>query len=227
MREAVERGVEVVVYSDFRLDCDKQTGVLRKEAVAGRKALTENGIKLILLKGIHNKSLAIDDSVLVEGSFNWLSARRNGSYSRHECSVKLISPEAAKHISNLRKELGAIEPESVLFEPIPVSVTKQEQVGNKICPSFFDADPVNNCTDEDLAGFEERIRQLGIKKTDVSESIMRVRKQYPRHYETWSDEECRILQDFMQKTNDLNLFCSCFQRTPGSIRIKVEGMNQN
>ena len=227
MREAVERGVEVVVYSDFRLDCDKQTGVLRKEAVAGRKALTENGVKLILLKGIHNKSLAIDDSVLVEGSFNWLSARRNGSYSRHECSVKLISPEAAKHISNLRKELGAIEPESVLFEPIPVSVTKQEQVGNKICPSFFDADPVNNCTDEDLAGFKKRIRQLGIKKTDVSESIMRVRKQYPRHYETWSDEEYRILQEFMQKTNDLNLFCSCFQRTPGSIRIKVEGMNQN
>ncbi|MTU94541.1 hypothetical protein GMD70_15710, partial [Parabacteroides merdae] len=174
-----------------------------------------------------NKSLAIDDPVLVEGSFNWLSARRNGSYSRHECSVKLISPEAAKHISNLRKELGAIEPESVLFEPIPVSVTKQVQVGNKICPGFFDADPVNNCTDEDLAGFEERIRQLGIKKTDVSESIMRVRKQYPRHYETWSDEEYRILQEFMQKTNDLNLFCSCLQRTPGSIRIKVEGMNQN
>ncbi|MFQ6929049.1 MAG: hypothetical protein ACLRS8_16015 [Parabacteroides merdae] len=113
------------------------------------------------------------------------------------------------------------------FRPIPVSVTKQEQVGNKICLGFFDADPVNNCTDEDLAGFKERIRQLGIKKTDVSESIMRVRKQYPRHYETWSDEECRILQEFMQKTNDLNLFCSCFQRTPGSIRIKVEGMNQN
>ena len=80
---------------------------------------------------------------------------------------------------------------------------------------------------KDLVGFKERIRQLGIKKTDVSESIMRVRKQYPRHYETWSDEEYRILQEFMQKTNDLNLFCSCFQRTPGSIRIKVEGMNQN
>ena len=74
-----------MVYSDFRLDCDKQTGVLRKETVAGRKALAENGVKLILLKGIHNKSLAIDDSVLVEGSFNWLSERRNGSYSRHEC----------------------------------------------------------------------------------------------------------------------------------------------
>ena len=44
MREAVERGVEVVVYSDFRLDCDKQTGALRKETVAGRKALAENGV---------------------------------------------------------------------------------------------------------------------------------------------------------------------------------------
>lgn len=190
MRETVERGVEVVVYSDFRLDCDKQTGLLGKEADAGRKALVENGIKLILLKGIHNKLLAIDDSVLVEGSFNWLSASRNGIYSRHECSVKLISPEATKHISNLRKELDAIEPESVLFEPIPVSVTKQVQVGNKNCPGFFDAEPVNHCTDEEMVGFKERIRQLGVKKTDVSESIMRVRKQYPRHYETWSDEEC-------------------------------------
>ena len=50
MREAVERGVEVVVYSDFRLDCDKQTGALRKETVAGRKALAENGVKLILVE---------------------------------------------------------------------------------------------------------------------------------------------------------------------------------
>lgn len=227
MREAVERGVEVVVYSDSRLDYNGQTGSLREEADAGRKALVENGIKLILLKGIHNKSLAIDDSVLVEGSFNWLSASRDEAYSRHECSVKLLSPEAAKHISNLMKELDAIEPESVFFKPVPVSVPKRLPVENKICPGFFDADPVNTCTDEDIAGFKQRIRQLGIQKTDVSESIMKVRKQSPRHYEPWSDEECRILQELMQKTNDLNIFCSCLQRTPRSIRIKVEGMDQD
>lgn len=53
MWAAVERGVEVVVYSDSRLDYNGQTGLLREEADAGRKALVENGAKLVLLKGIH------------------------------------------------------------------------------------------------------------------------------------------------------------------------------
>lgn len=214
IRETVRRGVEVVVYSDSRLDYNGRTGLLKEEANAGRQALIENGVKLVLLKGIHNKSLAIDNDVLVEGSFNWLSASRDEVYSRHECSIKLLHPEATKHISNLVKELDRIEPEAVLFEPLPVFA------------GFFDADPIDACTDADLADFKRRILQLEIQKKNVSESIRKTRERYPRHYEPWSEEECRILQELMQKTNDIEIFCACLQRTPNSIRIKVEGKNQ-
>ena len=214
IRETVRRGVEVVVYSDSRLDYNGRTGLLKEEANAGRQALIENGVKLVLLKGIHNKSLAIDNDLLVEGSFNWLSASRDEVYSRHECSIKLLHPEATKHISNLVKELDRIEPEAVFFEPLPVFA------------GFFDADPIDACTDADLADFKRRIQQLEIQKKNVSESIRRTRERYPRHYEPWSEEECRILQELMQKTNDIEIFCACLQRTPNSIRIKVEGKNQ-
>ena len=112
------------------------------------------------------------------------------------------------------KELDRIEPEAVLFEPLPVFA------------GFFDADPIDACTDADLADFKRRILQLEIQKKNVSESIRKTRERYPRHYEPWSEEECRILQELMQKTNDIEIFCACLQRTPNSIRIKVEGKNQ-
>lgn len=64
---------------------------LLSHAKDGRNALIESGVTLIEVKGIHNKSLAIDNHTLIEGSFNWLSANRHKEYSRHECSIIVSS----------------------------------------------------------------------------------------------------------------------------------------
>lgn len=71
--------------------------------------MIESGVTLIEVKGIHNKSLAIDNHTLIEGSFNWLSANRHKEYSRHECSIIVSSFQADEYINNLIKELESRE----------------------------------------------------------------------------------------------------------------------
>ena len=82
---------------------------LLSHAKDGRNALIESGVTLIEVKGIHNKSLAIDNHTLIEGSFNWLSANRHKEYSRHECSIIVSSFQADEYINNLIKELESRE----------------------------------------------------------------------------------------------------------------------
>ena len=66
-------------------------------------------LTLIEVKGIHNKSLAIDNHTLIAGSFHWLSATRHKEYSRHECSIIVSSFQADEYINNLIKELESRE----------------------------------------------------------------------------------------------------------------------
>lgn len=98
IQEAVKRGVEVVVYTDHYLD--KKEGVLRENAAKGRQALAENHVCLQILKGIHNKTLVVDDCLFAEGSFNWLSASRNKKDARYECSIQVYAPAATEYIEN-------------------------------------------------------------------------------------------------------------------------------
>lgn len=86
-----------------------ETNQLLSRAEEGRNILIENGATLIEVKGIHNKSLAIDNHTLIEGSFNWLSANRHKEYSRHECSIVVSSVQADEYINNLIKELESRE----------------------------------------------------------------------------------------------------------------------
>ncbi len=65
IQEAVNRGVEVVVYTDHYLD--KKNGLWKEESLKARRALVENHVSLRILKGIHNKTLVVDDCLLVEG----------------------------------------------------------------------------------------------------------------------------------------------------------------
>lgn len=109
IRHTVQRGVNVTVYTDSSLDYDTKTNQLLSRAEEGRNILIENGATLIEVKGIHNKSLAIDNHTLIEGSFNWLSANRHKEYSRHECSIVVSSVQADEYINNLIKELESRE----------------------------------------------------------------------------------------------------------------------
>jgi len=108
IQKAVSKNVEVYVYTDKFLDTPN--GKLKKSSEEGRKALIEAGAKLSILNGIHNKALAIDENVLIEGSFNWLSAVRDNKniYFRHEVSQIIKGNEAKLQIAQLLNELSLV-----------------------------------------------------------------------------------------------------------------------
>ena len=212
IQEAVKRGVEVVVYTDHYLD--KKEGVLRENAAKGRQALAENHVCLQILKGIHNKTLVVDDCLFAEGSFNWLSASRNKKDARYECSIQVYAPAATEYIEKLKKELEDIEVEAVIYNPPERNIP---------CPGFFQSPFYNTCMDDTLEHFRQQIRQLGISKDISSASVQELRKKHPRHGEPWTEEEVQIIRQLMNYTNDLRVFTDCLQRSERSIRYKVEG----
>lgn len=89
IKTAIERGVCVKIITDEYLDM--VNGRLKDSAEAGRNILRKAGAKLIVYKGIHNKTICVDNKLLIEGSFNWLSSVRdeNSPYCRKETSVML------------------------------------------------------------------------------------------------------------------------------------------
>jgi hypothetical protein len=69
-----------------------------------KEILTNAGANVILVNRVHSKIITIDDRIIVEGSFNWLSASRHEGFDREECSIIYTG----KHVS--RFILEAIEP---------------------------------------------------------------------------------------------------------------------
>lgn len=107
IRKATQQGIEVLVFTDGYLDT--QFGRLKDRTQRGRTILTESGANLIIKNGIHNKALAIDDDVLIEGSFNWLSATRDvtSPYYRREVSVVVQTEKTQQFIQDLLEFLEA------------------------------------------------------------------------------------------------------------------------
>jgi hypothetical protein len=87
LTKAVKRGVNVLVITSVDLNRDED-GQLKKNFVLAESALQKTGCRVVRANRVHNKTLAVDDGWLIEGSFNWLSAVRDGnhSYSRREIS---------------------------------------------------------------------------------------------------------------------------------------------
>lgn len=212
IQEAVERGVEVVVYTDHYLG--KEHGLWREDTLKARRVLVENHVSLRILKGIHNKSLAVDDSLLVEGSFNWLSANRDKEKARHECSIRVQFPAAATYIERLEQELSQIETETVFYRP---------QGGEGFSPDFFRPPFHNTCPQSLLAHVREQVGRLGVPAVSSQESVRQLREKAPRHGAFWTDEEMQLVWELMNYTNVLNVFTDCLQRSERSIRYKVEG----
>lgn len=106
---AIKRKVDVVIYTDSFLD--KSGLSLKNSAKRGRKALTDAGVKLRIVNGIHNKTLCRDSDLLVEGSFNWLSAIRNpeNRFHRHEVSLCYHGKEVKNLIDEVLEEMEKLE----------------------------------------------------------------------------------------------------------------------
>lgn len=109
IEECVAKNIEVIIYTDNCLDMIN--GQLKSSSRQGREALEAAGAELRILNGIHNKALVIDENVLIEGSFNWLSAVRdkNNIHFRYEVSQIIMKDEAKRQIVQLLKELESVE----------------------------------------------------------------------------------------------------------------------
>lgn len=109
IKETVDRGVVVTVYCDARLD--STSGAKRKpNSVKAINKLLELGVVVKEIQGIHSKTIIFKTSkeyVLIEGSFNWLSAVRdiNSPYHRYEASIILTGPKIEARITAIKKLL--------------------------------------------------------------------------------------------------------------------------
>ena len=71
--------------------------------------LEASGAEVRWTRNIHNKNLLVDDSTVVLGGFNWLSARRHESdrYHRFDSSIRFQGPQAKEWIEQFEREMEA------------------------------------------------------------------------------------------------------------------------
>ncbi|NKB46973.1 MAG: hypothetical protein GKR77_04220 [Legionellales bacterium] len=63
-----------------------------------KSILEKAGATVYLVNNVHSKIITIDHDIIIEGSFNWLSAARSGHFVRNECSVIYAGKKAAEFI---------------------------------------------------------------------------------------------------------------------------------
>lgn len=105
MVEAVKRGVSVKIYGSRRDTDDAAVGQWQAcvDWFAGV------GIAVADIDRLHAKIVIADETTLTIGSFNWLSAARQGQYAKHEVSVVYFGPNCTEEIE---VELGWLEKKS-------------------------------------------------------------------------------------------------------------------
>lgn len=103
IKEAINKDIKVTILTDENLDM--KDGKLKPHSLKGRKLLEESGAKLITYKGIHNKTICVDDKLLIEGSFNWLSASRNegSEFARKEISLVLQGANVPSKVDRIKE----------------------------------------------------------------------------------------------------------------------------
>ncbi|MBV9576331.1 MAG: hypothetical protein JO149_06880 [Gammaproteobacteria bacterium] len=69
--------------------------------------LEKAGATVCLVKNVHSKIITIDQMMIVEGSFNWLSAARIGNFVREECSIIYAGNKVAEFIRKVLEPIKA------------------------------------------------------------------------------------------------------------------------
>lgn len=101
--KALRPDLRITVYTDAHLDAP--AGQLHARARDGRAVLVQAGVQVKVVEQIHNKTICIDDRILIEGSFNWLSASRNETQARHEVSWSFRGEACAALIKDLTHKM--------------------------------------------------------------------------------------------------------------------------
>ena len=107
VRLAIARGVQVRVFIDSHLN-SYYDGTMKDRAKDGIAELVKAGAQVGVVNNIHNKTLARDNDLIAEGSFNWLSAVRirNNECQREERTLVFTGEGVSKMIA---QELDKIE----------------------------------------------------------------------------------------------------------------------
>lgn len=83
---------------------------------------------------------------------------------------------------------------------------------------YFRVNIFNKLSEEQKLKALEKGKRFGVLKTEnLSDGIIKSRENYPRAYETWSEEEKQFLANIIESTNDLKFLSECFQRGENSI----------
>ncbi|NKL79557.1 AAA domain-containing protein [Rhizobium leguminosarum] len=101
---ATARSAKIDIYADPLLNANlTPNGTNQMDEAAG--ALKQIGVTLHRLEKLHSKIVAVDDDLLCVGSFNWLSADREGQYARHETSYIYRGKDVEAEIRVTKEDL--------------------------------------------------------------------------------------------------------------------------
>ena len=95
--------MKIVIITDMTFDIEK--GRLREYSKRGRDAIEKAGATLIIHPHIHSKTICVDQKILMEGSFNWLSASRDKDYANKESTI-LLEGEVSSYIEKVKTNLN-------------------------------------------------------------------------------------------------------------------------
>lgn len=107
IKAAAGSGVSVMVYTDRALnEWRAREGKYAIESfVRAKRNLEEAGAIVVEVKDVHSKIVMADNDVYCVGSFNWLSAAREGSFVRHETSLAYRGSSVSSEIDTMKDSL--------------------------------------------------------------------------------------------------------------------------
>ncbi|MBV9105553.1 MAG: hypothetical protein JO313_05965 [Verrucomicrobia bacterium] len=105
IRAAIKRNVAVDIYTGLKGSNDHNAAFLDAAIVL----LVNAGARVWRTNRVHAKTLACDEMLVVEGSFNWLSAPRDPTRARKETSFAVWGRPAQAHAAAVEAEFAALD----------------------------------------------------------------------------------------------------------------------
>jgi len=109
--ETVDRGVSVNIFTDRHFNTTTANRLDQQKLEKSEKCwqlLRDKGMNVYVINGVHSKLIMADDKYMSVGSFNWLSAAREGKYANMEASLVYygdVTEETKIHLEFLNAKI--------------------------------------------------------------------------------------------------------------------------